>query len=101
MSRGVYSYDSKSGATSKTSVESVTTNQYRPTGGRTRRLTGTSDHVRSSNGRIVLDTVDGGGTEEVFPRSLESVVESSDQVGGHEDCVSVLSRDSIEEQLED
>lgn len=95
-SRGVYSYDSKSGATSKMSVGSEAgeegsisqidqgkCKQVRDAGSREKR-TRSSQHVSSGDERIVGNTVNSSGSEEVLSGSLETVVEATDQVGGHE-----------------
>lgn len=86
-SRGVYSYDSKSGATSKMAFGSIRSQrrQYRCGGRSVKGRTGSTDEVSSSDLGVVVLSVDGSGTEEVLAGALETVMESTDEVGGHED----------------
>jgi hypothetical protein len=44
----------------------------------------TADEESTTNDRIVGDTVDGSGTENVLAGSLETSEEATDEVGGHE-----------------
>lgn len=59
-------------------------------------LTRTTDHVNTNNLVVVVLSVNSSRSEDVLPRALETRVESSDEVGGHEDWARESGSDEIE-----